>query len=180
MGVINGLIYIHGQGMIHGDLKGVGLGYSKLCIRLISVKANILIDDTGNVRLADFGLLTIISDPTNILSSTSYAQGGTVRCMAPELIDPEKFGLEDNRPTKSSDCYALGMVIYETISGKAPFHKHTDLTVITKVLAGQNPSREAGFANRLWKMLKICWKPQPNDRPTIEDVLQCLQKVSSL
>ena len=36
--------------------------------------------------------------------------------MSPELLDPERFGmpeLEDNRPTRQSDCYALGMVIYE-------------------------------------------------------------------
>ena len=36
--------------------------------------------------------------------------------MSPELLDPERFGVpesEDNRPTRQSDCYALGMVIYE-------------------------------------------------------------------
>jgi len=36
--------------------------------------------------------------------------------MSPELLDPERFGMpksEDNRPTKLSDCYAIGMVIYE-------------------------------------------------------------------
>jgi len=36
--------------------------------------------------------------------------------MSPELLDPERFGMpesEDNRPTRQSDCYALGMVIYE-------------------------------------------------------------------
>jgi len=36
--------------------------------------------------------------------------------MSPELLDPERFGIpdsEDNRPTRQSDCYALGMVIYE-------------------------------------------------------------------
>jgi len=36
--------------------------------------------------------------------------------MSPELLDPERFGMpesEDNRPTRESDCYALGMVIYE-------------------------------------------------------------------
>jgi len=36
--------------------------------------------------------------------------------MSPELLDPERFGMPesgDNRPTKQSDCYALGMVIYE-------------------------------------------------------------------
>jgi len=35
--------------------------------------------------------------------------------MSPELLDPDKFGLEDSRPTKESDCYALGMVIYEVL-----------------------------------------------------------------
>jgi len=36
--------------------------------------------------------------------------------MSPELLDPERFGMpesEDNRPTMQSDCYALGMAIYE-------------------------------------------------------------------
>lgn len=33
--------------------------------------------------------------------------------MSPELLDPEKFNVPDPRPTKESDCFALGMVIYE-------------------------------------------------------------------
>ena len=39
--------------------------------------------------------------------------------MSPELLDPDRFGTGDCRPTKQSDCYALGMVVYEvrTISG---------------------------------------------------------------
>jgi len=46
----------------------------------------------------------------------SYTAGGTVRWMSPELLYPEKFGIlgsENDRPTRESDCYALGMVIYE-------------------------------------------------------------------
>ena len=46
----------------------------------------------------------------------SFTAGGTYRWMSPELLDPERFGMpgsEDNRPTRQSDCYALGMVIYE-------------------------------------------------------------------
>ncbi|KAF9645013.1 kinase-like protein [Thelephora ganbajun] len=163
IGVAQGLIYIHSQGMIHGDLKG----------------ANILIDQTGNALLADFGLLTIVSDPTNLFSSSSYAQGGTARWMGPELINPQQFGLKDNRATKSSDCYALGMVIYETISGKLPFHQHGDLTVFTKVLAGERPVRGVEFTESLWRMLRLCWKPQPNNRPRIEDVLLYLERVSN-
>ena len=46
----------------------------------------------------------------------SFTAGGTYRWMSPELLDPERFEMpksEDNRPTRQSDCYALGMVIYE-------------------------------------------------------------------
>ena len=167
--------------MIHGDLKGVCFdrwGCSLSAILILSVKSNILIDQTGHARLADFGLLTIISDPTNLVSSSSCAHGGTARWMSPELIAPERFGFETSRPSKSSDCYALGMVIYETISGNVPFHKHTDLTVFVKVLEGERPSREAECADSLWEILERCWTPQPGSRPNIQDVLRCLERVS--
>ena len=99
--------------------------------------------------------------------------------MSPELIAPQRFGFKNSRPTKSSDCYALGMVIYETISGNLPFHKHTDPTVIMKVLEGKRPPRGAGFTRSLWETLELCWTPQPNARPSIENVLQCLEMVSN-
>ena len=143
-------------------------------------KANILVDKTGSARLADFGLLTVISDPTNFIASSSYAHGGTARWMSPELIDPEQFGFEKYRPTEASDCYALGMVIYETISGRLPFHDHTDLNVFMKVTRGERPRRGRGFANNLWKMLELCWKSQADVRPSIKDVLLCLEQTSNL
>jgi len=46
----------------------------------------------------------------------SFTGGGTRRWMSPELLDPERLEMpesEGNRPTRQSDCYALGMVIYE-------------------------------------------------------------------
>ena len=153
--------------------------HSPILLNLL-VKANILVDQTGHARIADFGLLTIISDPANLFCSSSYTQGGTARWMSPELIAPQRFGLEKSRPTKSSDCYALGMVIYETISGNLPFHKHTDLAVVMKVLEGERPPRRSGFTDSLWEMLELCWTSEPNYRPSIEDVLRCLVMVSNL
>ena len=140
----------------------------------LPAKANILIDQDGHARLADFGLLTIISDPRYLLSSSSHTQGGTARWMSPERINPQQFGFKDSCPSKPSDCYSLGMVIYETISGNIPFHKHADLTVFMKVMEGEHPPRGVRFTESLWKVLELCWEPQPNDRPSIEDVLQCL------
>ena len=78
--------------------------------------------------ISDFGLSTITgvrnragaaSSLSSLLSNNtvmSYTPGGTARWMSPELLDPERFGIlgsEDDRPAKQSDCYALGMVIYE-------------------------------------------------------------------
>jgi len=99
--------------------------------------------------------------------------------MSPERINPEGFGSKDGRPTKPSDCYALGMVIYETISGNVPFHRHPDLTVVMKVVGGERPPRGDGFTESLWEMLEMCWVPQPNNRPSIETVLQYLEMASN-
>ena len=133
--------------------------------------------------MADFGLLTIASDATNPTSSNSFRQGGTFRWMSPELFDPEKFGLKDSRRTKRSDCYALGMVIYEVLRRRVPFHQHADFAVVVRVGKGERPGRpqeEEGvwFVDDIWSMLERCWKPNPGDRPSIEDILQCLGRVS--
>ena len=99
--------------------------------------------------------------------------------MSPELINPQHSKFDNGRRTVCSDCYALGMVIYEIISGRVPFHQYADLIVIVKVLAGERPSRGVGFAESLWKMLEMCWALEPNDRPSVDGVLQRLEDISN-
>jgi len=147
------------------------------------VKANILIDETAHARLADFGLLALISDATSRASSSSIIHGGTFRWMSPELFYPENFGLKDGRPTKHSDCYALGMVIYEVLSGRVPFSRHNICAVVSKVSRGERPSRPRGaegkwFTDGVWRIMERCWTPQPDHRPRIEDILWCLEEAS--
>jgi serine/threonine protein kinase len=117
-------------------------------LHLMDPKANILINKSRRACLADFGLSTITGIATratagasqaSLISSDSLAPltagasrmslisddslmsltaGGTCRWMSPELLDPELFGVQDDRPTRQSDCYALGMVVYEVgVSG---------------------------------------------------------------
>jgi len=165
--VARGLMYLHGQEMIHGDLKGL----------------NILIDENCKARLADFGLLTMVSDPTVFTASSSIAACGTTRWMSPELLHPSQFGLKDHRPTIESDCYALGMVIYEVVSGKVPFATSSNIIVSRKILEGDRPERPEGvqgswFTNDLWGMLNRCWATQSKSRPGIRVVFECLERVS--
>ena len=150
---------------------------------MLFIKANILIDQGGHARLADFGLLTIVSDPTNFTASSSLASGGTTRWMSPELLHPDEFGLEDSRPTKESDCYALGMVIYEVLSGQVPFTPLKDFIVMRKVTNGERPARPEGakgvlFSDELWWKVNLCWATQPASRPSIAAVLEYLDQIS--
>ncbi|KAF9646909.1 kinase-like protein [Thelephora ganbajun] len=160
--VTTGLIYLHHQGVVHGDLKG----------------ANILINNDGHACVADFSLLTVISDQQTFLSTC--IGGGTTPWMSPELLDPESFGLKKCRLTKESDCYALGMVIYEILSGKAPFAPSP--APVVKILCGERPRKPQGaegawFTDSIWGMLELCWKPRPNERPSLNEVFRSLQNV---
>ena len=147
------------------------------------IKANILIDNDGHARLADFGLITIVSDSTNITTSSSTNSGGTTRWMSPELFYPEKFGLKDNRRTKESDCYALGMVVLEVLTSQVPFPQCDGFIITRKVVDGERPERPQGpeavwFTNDLWEMLGQCWSHRPKIRPAVESVLECLERNS--
>jgi hypothetical protein len=142
----------------------------------ITHQANILIDRVGNACLADFGL-TIPSEST---TSNSHAEGGSIRWMGPELFNPET---QDHRHTKYSDRYALGMTIYEVLSGRLPFYKHQSFLVIGKVIRGDHPKRPEGaqgiwFTDEIWGMLERCWVRNPQSRPSTEDILLFLEKTS--
>ena len=148
------------------------------------IKANIMIDSNGHARLADFGLLTIVSDSANSTTTSSSSSAGTTRWMSPELFDPEQFGLKDNRRTKESDCYALAMVVLEVFTGQVPFPRYDGFIVVRKVMNGERPERpqgpEAGWStDDLWEMLEQCWSPDPKTRPAVEAVLECLEKSSA-
>ena len=135
------------------------------------LEANVLVDRKRHARLADFGLATITSDPAYFTASLSSVNGGTIGWMSPELLS------EDNsRPNQHSDCYALGMVIYEILSGKAPFPGCRDFIVIQRVLRGEHPERPEGeqFTDDVWRTLECCWLPHPEDRPGIEAIFECL------
>ncbi|KAJ7722889.1 kinase-like domain-containing protein, partial [Mycena maculata] len=92
-----GLDYIHSESIIHGDLH----------------TGNILIDDGGHVKLADFGLASFVNATTT--ESSAAKSAGMMRYMAPELlgISMESDTVKLRKKTIKSDSFAFASVCYE-------------------------------------------------------------------
>ena len=136
-----------------------------------------MVNASGRAVLADFSIADFAPDQPTLLSS--HMEAGTVRWMSPELLDPQKYGLSKIRSTKESDCYALGMVVYEILSGSVPFSSDNSFAILRRVLDGDRPERPEGdaeqlFTDSIWDVVERCWKDQPMERASATDVLRCL------
>ncbi|KZT07890.1 kinase-like protein [Laetiporus sulphureus 93-53] len=161
--IATGLQYLHSKDIVHGDLKG----------------ANILINN-GVPRLADFDLATVVYRMQTVNTASGSHRGGTYHWMAPELFDPEKFGLPHARPSKEADVYALAMVMWEVYTGLVPFYEcRNEGQVDNKILSGGRPIRSEDtvppvIQDHIWILMKACWDAHPQGRPNIDEVLDHL------
>ncbi|HUE71126.1 MAG TPA: serine/threonine-protein kinase [Pirellulaceae bacterium] len=97
--ICDALQYAHDQGIVHRDIK----------------PENVLIDRTGRVKIADFGLAKLLgTSPADFTLTHTQQVMGTPRYMAPEQI--ERPSEVDHR----ADIYSLGVVIYEMLTGELP------------------------------------------------------------
>ena len=100
--------------------------------------------------------------------------------MSPELLNPR---VQNHYPTKHSECFSLGMVIYEVLSQCVPFYPYANSTVFEKMMQGDRPERPGGvegewFTDVIWALLERCWVYTPQNRPSVDNVLLCLERTS--
>ncbi|KDQ52287.1 hypothetical protein JAAARDRAFT_113147, partial [Jaapia argillacea MUCL 33604] len=157
--VAEGLEYLHDENIVHGDLRG----------------ANILVDHLGHPQLADFGL-AVFAEATRGVFTTARSSG-TMRWMAPELLSPQRFGMDDYRRTCASDVFAYGHVCFEQYqlhTGSAPFHEITnDAAVLLTILDGKYPSLPAGtvIPDGVLALARQCWSWEPRSRPIVQELV---------
>ncbi len=98
----------HGQGVIHRDVK----------------PQNVLVTESGDVKVADFGIALAVNSASTTISRTDTVLG-TARYMSPEQAMGESA-------TPRSDLYSLGVVLYEMLTGHVPFEADTPVAISAK------------------------------------------------
>lgn len=105
-------------------LAGVGEAHRRSIVHRDLKPANLMLNLNNVVKVMDFGIAKIESSPG--LTRTAAAMG-TPFYMAPEQIDPERFGLE--RVDARVDIYAMGVTLYELLAGEVPFKGATEFAI---------------------------------------------------
>ena len=117
--VLQGLQYLHDQGVIHRDIKG----------------ANILTTKDGTVKLADFGVST-----STLAGPDKEAQVvGTPYWMAPEII-------QLSGATSASDIWSVGCTVIELLQGKPPYHNLAAMPALFAIVNDDHPPLPEGVS----------------------------------
>ena len=103
--IAEGLDYAHSKDIVHRDLK----------------PSNILMDESNHPYIADFGLAKHTEGKIEL---TNTMMTGTVAYMAPEIA-------RTGKSTKRADIYALGVILFEMLTGKLPFQGDTPYNILS-------------------------------------------------
>ena len=123
--VSSGLHAAHQKGLVHRDIK----------------PGNIMITPDGKVKVTDFGIVSLQNEESDITKTGSIL--GTASYISPEQAQGKPVSIE-------SDLYSLGTVLYELITGKAPFSGDSPISTATKHLT-EKPEKPSLFRRDLPK-----------------------------
>lgn len=174
--------YLHSRDppCIHGDLHPVRLSPpAPAATHSYQLQNQILLDNVDEPLVADYGFSRILYEPSR--SMTRALSGGKPAYLAPEITDGEA-----ERPTTSSDIYALGMTFYAILSRQEPFPAIRSPWAQMKAARNKQRPEQIPFPwftidqnDRLWGLLRGMWDHSGAKRPDAREVLEVLVDIRS-
>ncbi|CAH8316018.1 unnamed protein product [Eruca vesicaria subsp. sativa] len=148
--ILSGLAYLHSKKTVHRDIKG----------------ANLLVDASGVVKLADFGMAKHLTGQRADLSLK-----GSPYWMAPELM--QAVMQKDSNPDLAFavDIWSLGCTIIEMFTGKPPWSEFEGAAAMFKVMRDSPPIPES-MSPEGKDFLRLCFQRNPAERPTASMLLE--------
>ncbi|KAK8322261.1 hypothetical protein V6Z12_A12G155100 [Gossypium hirsutum] len=142
--VLEGLVYLHEQGVIHRDIKG----------------ANILTTKEGLVKLADFGVATKLTEA----DVNTHSVVGTPYWMAPEVI--EMSGV-----SAASDIWSVGCTVVELLTCVPPYYELQPMPALFRIVQDENPPIPDSLSPDITDFLRQCFKKDARQRPDAKTLL---------
>ncbi len=149
--VVRAVSYLHSEGILHRDLK----------------PSNILLDGEDRPYVTDFGLAKVVQN------NDSRTRTGTI-VGTPGYMAPEQAAGRTSDISVRSDVFSLGAILYEMLTGRAPFQKETPLDTLVEVLEGEPtlPSRITRTVPRELELICLrCLEKDPDRRYESADAL---------
>ncbi|XP_043707294.1 MAP3K epsilon protein kinase 1-like isoform X2 [Telopea speciosissima] len=143
--VLEGLVYLHEQGVIHRDIKG----------------ANILTTKEGLVKLADFGVATKLTEADG---NNTYSVAGTPYWMAPEVI--EMSGV-----CAASDIWSVGCTVIELLTCVPPYFDIQPMPALFRIVQDEHPPIPEHLSPGITDFLCQCFKKDARQRPDAKTLL---------
>lgn len=155
-GVLGGLNYLHTHDVVHRDIKA----------------ANILLTETGVIKLADFGVSTELTLTTN----KKHTFVGTPFWMAPEVITRGsaygKVKKLDGYDYKA-DIWSMGITTIELVNGAPPLAEHEPLKILFEIPKKKPPIlRGSKYGENIKDFVKYCLIMEPEKRPSCATLLR--------
>eukprot|EP00163_Fabomonas_tropica_P004081 TRINITY_DN1361_c1_g1_i1.p1 TRINITY_DN1361_c1_g1~~TRINITY_DN1361_c1_g1_i1.p1 ORF type:complete len:844 (-),score=166.08 TRINITY_DN1361_c1_g1_i1:35-2566(-) len=148
--ILEGLHYLHVNRIIHRDIKG----------------ANILVDDKGTIKLADFGASKKLAGLVT-MNSGLQSMRGSPYWMAPEVIKQTGYG-------RQADIWSLGCTVVEMATGSPPWSKYTTQVSALYHIAStdETPELPPSLSPEGTHFLTQCFNRNPAKRPTAATLLR--------
>ncbi|XWS15077.1 hypothetical protein CRYUN_Cryun35bG0063300 [Craigia yunnanensis] len=143
--ILHGLKYLHDQNVVHRDIK---------C-------ANILVDASGSVKLADFGLAK--ATKLNDVKSCK----GTAFWMAPEVVNQKSKGYGI-----PADIWSLGCTVLEMLTRQIPYSNLECMQALFRIGRGEPPPVPDSLSKDAREFIMQCLQVNPDARPTVAKLLQ--------